>query len=285
MLRNVTALALIFALLITIAKFTAWIYSGSLTILSSMVDSLFDMAMSAVNAAAAHYSLKPADDDHRHGHGKAEAIASFAQGLLLGVLSIYLIWEGASRLINPHSITHHGYGMAAMIFSIVLTAILLAYQRWVITRTDSLIVKSDSLHYQTDIISNLSALLAIFLTGYFALPMLDSLFGIAIALYMLKGAFSIFRESVDHLMDKELSEPERDNIIGIAFSLPEVLNVNELKTRKSGGDLFIQLHLVLDGSISLAAAQDVSGRLESALLTAFPHSQVIIIPEAAGKSS
>src|SRR3546814_723576 len=182
------------AILLALSKAVAWWLSGSVSLLAGLTDSLLDGAASLLNLLAVHYSLRPADDDHRYGHGKAEALAGLGQAAFICVSAILVGVQGVDRLLNPQPLGAQGLGIAVMIFSLLMTAILLSYQHHVVKLTGSTAIRADSLHYRSDLLLNTSILLALVLAS-FGWERLDALFGIGIALYIFWSAITIVREA------------------------------------------------------------------------------------------
>jgi ferrous-iron efflux pump FieF len=250
--------------------------------LTSLVDSLLDGAASITTLVAVRHALVPADDEHRFGHGKAEALAGLAQGAFITGSVAFLLFESGQRLIEPHPVTHGAVGVAVMILSIVATFSLLLFQRFVVRRTGSIAVIADSLHYKTDLLTNIGVIAALLLAGDGKWAVVDPLVAIAIALYVLKGAFGIFREAFDHLMDREFPEELRARIREIVMRHPEARAMHDLRTRWSGNRPFIQFHLELDGAMPLLRAHRISDEIEQAIMRDFPGAEVMIHEDPEG---
>ena len=186
------------------------------------------------------------------------------------------------RFLNPQSIENGSLGIGASIFALVLTAGLVIYQRYVIRRTNSLAVSADSLHYVSDILLNVGVIVALVLSIYLNWILADVIFAILIAFFILFSAAKIFRKSYDQLMDKEFPDHERDLIKDTVLKHPDVLDVHDLRTRKSGYTNFIQFHLDLKNDISLYEAHEISDQVEAELLKIFPGSDVIIHQDPEG---
>jgi len=276
LLRRVTLASIIVAGVLIVVKVGAYILTGSVAILSSLIDSVLDTLASIVNWFAVRQSLVPADSDHRFGHGKAEPLAGLGQAAFIAGSSLLLLFEAVTRFVTPVPVTHGSIGIGVMVFSLVLTIALVAYQNSVIRRTRSLAVQADSLHYTGDVVLNLSVIASILLSTYVGWTAADPLFAIAIAAWIVRAAWGIARQSLDQLMDRELPDSDRDRIRDLCLAHAEVRGVHELRTRASGRDIFIQLHLVLDRDMSLAEAHRVSDGIQAELRAAFPGSDVII---------
>jgi ferrous-iron efflux pump FieF len=280
--RNATYAALAVALLLIVVKLAAWIGTGSVALLASLVDSLVDAAASAVNLFAVRHAATPADREHRFGHGKAEPLASLGQSAFLIGSAVLLLAETVRRLVSPGPVTNQPAGIAVMIFAIAVTIGLVAYQRHAVRRTRSLAISADELHYRSDIVLNVGVIATLILGHMFSSTLLDPLFGGAVGLWIIYGAVKIARLSLTQLMDRELPDDERARVRGIAESHPDVLAVHDIRTRIAGPTAFIQLHIEMDGAMNLLRAHEISDDVEARLRRAFPHAEIIIHEDPAG---
>lgn len=276
LMKRATNLAIAVALLLIAVKFAAGLYTGSVALLSSLMDSVLDLVASVVNAYAVRHALCPADTQHRFGHGKAEAIAGLAQGAIILGSAAFIMFEAAARLIEPRPIDHTEVGVYVMLFSIVMTGGLVFYQNSVVRRTNSIAVAADSLHYRGDLLINAAVIAGLLLAGFGGFVYADPLFAIAVALYLAWGAWSIWRTSTDVVMDRELPSASRGEIESIVLAHPEVLSMHDLRTRSSGNQSFLQFHIELGTEISLKAAHDISDAIEEQLEERFPGAEIII---------
>lgn len=276
LMKRATNLAIAVALLLIAVKFAAGLYTGSVALLSSLMDSVLDLVASVVNAYAVRHALRPADTQHRFGHGKAEAIAGLAQGAIILGSAAFIMFEAAARLIEPRPIDHTEVGVYVMLFSIVMTGGLVFYQNSVVRRTNSIAVAADSLHYRGDLLINAAVIAGLLLAGFGGFVYADPLFAIAVALYLAWGAWSIWRTSTDVVMDRELPSASRGEIESIVLAHPEVLSMHDLRTRSSGNQSFLQFHIELGTEISLKAAHDISDAIEEQLEERFPGAEIII---------
>jgi ferrous-iron efflux pump FieF len=257
------------------AKLLAWGMSGSVSLLATLIDSLLDAAASLINLIAVRHSLSPADDEHRFGHGKAEALAGLGQAAFIAGSAGFLLLESGRRLMNPDPVQAYGIGIGVMVFSIVATLALLRFQRHVILKTDSPAIKADALHYRTDLMVNASVIVALLLASQ-GWPGFDPLFALGIALYILWSAWGIVKQAFDHLMDRELPDADREKIMEISNSHTEVHGLHDLRSRRSGTATFIQLHLELDEDLKLFEAHRISDEVEKSLQDSFPSAEIII---------
>ena len=245
MKRATTASVAVAALMIAI-KLVAWILTDSVSLLSSLLDSVLDAAASILNLMAVRQAFVPADREHRFGHGKAEPLAGLGQAAFIGGSAVFLFVEAEHHLESPAIPANSGIGIAVMVAAIAITLGLVAYQRYVIRETGSVVVSADELHYRSDIILNASVILSLAISSATGWPYADPLFGIAIGLWIIYGAWQVARKALVQLMDQELPDAERARIRAIA-----------------------QAHRVAD-------------EVEAALLKAFPHSEVMIHQDPSG---
>lgn len=275
LMRQATVAALAVALSLVVAKAIAWWLSGSVSLLAGLTDSLLDSAASLLNLIAVHYALRPADDDHRYGHGKAEALAGLGQALFIGASAVLVCNHAIERLHNPQALGAPALGIAVMLLSLIATIALLLFQRHVVRLTGSTAIRADSLHYRSDLLLNSGILLALLLASY-GWQQLDAIFGIGIALYIFWSALSIVREVVSVLMDEALAPDVSERMHALACTVPGVLGAHDLRTRVSGSHWFVQLHLELPGELPLSAAHSLCDQVERAIQAEFPRAEVLV---------
>jgi ferrous-iron efflux pump FieF len=282
LMRWATYASVATALLLIAAKVFAYLVTDSVSLLSTLLDSLLDAAASLLNLVAVRQSLVPADREHRFGHGKAEPLAALGQSAFIAGSAVFLIVQAAGRLISPHALEHTEVGIAVMAVSLVVTLALVVFQRAVIRRTGSLAIKADSLHYASDLVVNISVVVALVLASAYGWRRADPIFGIGIALYILYTAWQITHHALDMLMDRELPDAERRRIRAIATANPGVLAVHDLRTRAAGRTIFVQLHLEVDGTLTLLQAHEIADAVEAEIQAAFPDAEIIIHEDPAG---
>lgn len=282
LMRTATNASVALAAILIGTKLVAWVLTDSVSLLASMMDSLMDIAASLINLVAVRHALTPADREHRFGHGKAEPLASLGQAAFIMGSGVFIVIQAVHRILHPAPLERTEVGIGVMVFAIIATAALVAYQRYVVARTGSTAIRADSLHYVTDVLVNGSVIVSLLLVTYLDWLYADPIFAIGIALYVLYSAWKIVREALRHLMDRELPDEERERIKAIVKAHPKVISMHELKTRRSGLQAFIQLHVEMDGGLSLTEAHDVSDEVEAAILAAFPNAEVIIHADPEG---
>lgn len=275
LVRSASTAAIIVAVILIVAKSLAWLMTGSAVLLASLLDSLIDAAASMVNLFALRWATKPADDEHRFGHGKAEGLTALIQGGFIAGSALLLCMHGVDRLLHPAPLQHLDVGLWCMALATVLTVALVLYQSWVIKQTDSTAIRADRLHYQSDVLMNLAIIASLALSWY-GWQSADGVFTLAISGYMLMSVISIIRDAMDHLMDKELSDEDREVVIDAVKQHSKALGMHDLRTRQSAGTKFIQLHLELDDRLTLAEAHSICDEVEELIQTRFDSVEVLI---------
>lgn len=282
LMRLAARAAVAVASILIVAKGGAWVVTGSVAVLTSLIDSGLDVLASLINLIAVRRALEPADAEHRFGHGKAEAVAGLGQGAFIAGSAAFVFYEALHRLISPEPLEQGAVGIAVMVLSIILTLALVLLQRRAIKASGSLAISADSLHYRGDLYMNLSVIAALVLATNFSIGWADPLFAVAIAGIVIKSAYDIFRQSLDQVMDREFPDADRDRIREIVLAHPKALAMHDLRTRWAGSQPFIQLHLVLDRHLTLLQAHEISDDIETRIRGAYPNAEVIIHEDPEG---
>jgi ferrous-iron efflux pump FieF len=267
--------------LVAIKSWAAW-QTGSSAMLASLGDTALDLVASLVTLAGVRVAMQPADDQHRFGHGKAEALAAMVQVMLISMSALAIGWNAVQRWITGALPTAPETGIAVSLAAMVVTFGLLAYQRRVIARTGSVAIQADHLHYQSDLLLNAAVIAALVLDSYAGLHGADPAFGIVIALWLLFGAWRTANHVVDQLMDREWSADRKLAFIDVVMQHPEARGIHDLRTRTSGTQDFVQFHLWVRPDMTVMEAHGVIDRIESELATSFPGLEILIHTDPEG---
>ncbi|HYE43693.1 MAG TPA: cation diffusion facilitator family transporter, partial [Caulobacteraceae bacterium] len=276
--RRITTYSVVVAALLIAMKTAAWLASGSVAVLSSLADSALDLVASLITFWAVRYAAVPPDAEHRFGHGKAEAVASLVQAALVFASAALVGREAVTRLLDPAPIQHEGWAVAVMAGSILLTGLLVAAQTRALRSTGSVAVAGDRAHYFADLTSNGAALLGVAGAAWLGVPVLDAVAGLFVAVWLVWGAIGVFREAVDHLLDRGLPPEARARIVELATADPAVKGVHQLRTRVSGPYIMVQMHADLDPTLTLEAAHEIMVGAENRILAEFPAADILIHP-------
>lgn len=283
LMRFATYASTAVAVVLVVAKLWAWLQTDSVSLLSSLIDSLLDMGASLITLYAVHHAVQPADREHRFGHGKAEALAGLGQAIFIAGSVVFLALEAGRRLLIPHPVEESDAGMIVILASLALTGILILFQRYVIQHTGSVAVSADALHYRSDLLLNGSVLAGLFLSGHFGWAWADPLFALVVAGIIARSAWQIVGKSFDVLMDRELPDEDRRRIRQIATDHAGVAAVHDIRTRSSGTQVFVQLHLEMDGDKPLREAHALGDKVMYAVQAAYPNAEVLVHQDPAGE--
>jgi len=276
LMRLATYASVAVALTLVVAKLFAWWVSDSLSMFSSLTDSLFDVATSAMNLIALRYALKPADDDHRFGHTAIEDIVGLAQFAFITASMGLIILQSAERLFNPVAITHEEIGIGVSALGMLLTAALVMFQGYVARKTGSLIIAADRMHYLGDVLFNLGVMAALALALYGGIYWADPVIAIIIAVAILVSTVEIGRRAFDNLMGREMPEAEKEKILTAIKNVAGVHGVHQLRTRYMGTKPVIQMHVDMESHLSFLEAHAITDNVEHALRTLWPQAEVIV---------
>ena len=274
--RSAALASLATALLLAVLKgWAAW-RTGSAAMLGSLADTALDLVASLATLVGVWVAAMPADEDHRFGHGKAEALAAMLQIILIVLSAGAIAFRAGLALVEGTRVEAATDGIWVSGIAIVATLALVAWQRHVIRRTGSLAIRTDSAHYQSDLALNLAVIAALAIDSRLGFAQADPLFGLAIAAWLLWGAWRASRAAVDNLMDREWPEEKRLRFIERAARHPELSRLHDLRTRTSGNRDFVQFHVDLPPAMTVAQAHAVIERVEADLCAAFPGIELLI---------
>ncbi|MCY4473233.1 MAG: cation diffusion facilitator family transporter [Kistimonas sp.] len=275
LLKRASRASLATATLLIVVKLIAWGLSGSISVLATFTDSILDAFVSIINLIAISIALKPADEDHHYGHGKAEQLASLAQCGFVGGSGLVLVLHAIDGLRHGSEVESSGAALITMLFSMACTLALVLYQARVVRLTGSLAIHTDSLHYRMDLLTN-AGVIAALLAAQRGWSFVDPLVGILIALYMILSILRVAWDAIQMLMDRALGEEKTALIEKQVLSERHIVGMHRLRTRMSGITPVIQLDLGLDGQLSLQEAHGIGKRVEKRLLEVIPDADITI---------
>ena len=276
-LKNIAACASVCtAIVLTLIKAGAAFVTGSLSVLSSMADSLADVISSAVTLVAVTYADKPLTCDHRYGYGKAEAVSALVQAAFISGSAFFILYDAIYRLHHPVILINTTVGILAMIVSLVLTFALIVLQKYIIRRIPSQAIEADNKHYMIDIIANFAVLLSLLIVQHLHWIWVDMAAAVAIAMYLMATAWKIACRALEEITDKEIDTPTKVAILKVVNEVPEVKGYHDFRSRLSGNRLFIEIHLEFDGQLSLYETHHLSDTVENKIIALYPHAQILI---------
>ncbi|MBQ1498035.1 MAG: cation diffusion facilitator family transporter [Sphingomonas sp.] len=263
------------AILLGALKAWAAIETGSVAVLASLADSVLDLFASLVTLGGVHWAAQPADENHRFGHGKAEALAALFQVVVIAISALAILMRAIERLQGGDVSASPEAGIAVSMVAILVTLALTRYQQHVIARTGSVAIGADRIHYTSDLLLNGAVIVALVLDAW-GMVGADPVFGIAIAFWLLFGAWRASEAAIDQLMDKEWPEEKRRAFVEVAARNPALKSLHDLRTRSSGAADFVQFHISMNPAMTIQQAHDVVEALEQELGAAFPGTEILI---------
>jgi len=261
--------------LVALKTWASW-GTGSVAMLGSLADTALDFIASLITFLGVRWAAMPADEEHRYGHGKAESLAALIQVTLITVSALGIAWRSLDRLRSGSPTEGLELGIGVSVVAMAATFGLLAYQRYVIRKTGSVAILTDHVHYQTDVLLNLSVIGALVLDQVLGWRLADPIFGFAIAAWLMYGAWGAASHSVDQLMDREWPDDEREAFLAAAAEYPELAGLHDLRTRTSGAHRFVQFHVWVPGDWTVREAHERMDAVEEKLQHRFPATEIII---------
>lgn len=276
MKNSAARLSIVVAVFLIALKATSGWLTGSLSVWASLLDSVLDLFASTLNFIAVRAASRPADEDHAYGHGKAESLTSLFQAIVIGASGVFIVWEAVHRIREPHQTRSELIGVGSMVIAIVTSAWLVRKLRHAAKETESPALSSDAIHYVTDIYINGGVLIALLLTAFTGWSVADPLISLVIALYIIKSAFGLAHESINVLMDRRLPVEVDAAVAEIVarYRTMGVRGFHDLRTRRSGSQKFIDLHLEIDRHKPFEEAHDLTVRVLRAIESEIPRSKV-----------
>lgn len=274
--KTVTLIASSTAFILAVVKLIVGILSGSVAVLASAIDSLLDVMISVFNFFALHQSEQPANKKFNYGYGKIQSLASLLEGTIIAISGAYILYEAINKFISKEHILELSQTIGVMIFSLIVTAMLVGFLHLMVKKSRNEVLQADLLHYKTDLFSNGAVLVSlgvIYLTGW---QSVDAILGIGVALYVMYGAWGVAKRGILNLLDRSVDEELLEKI-KLTLSKSPVSSYHGLKSRISGNTLFLEVHLVFDEDISLLDAHKISDEIEESLPKLEPRLDWVIL--------
>ncbi|MDX9966082.1 MAG: cation diffusion facilitator family transporter [Sulfuricurvum sp.] len=272
--KKATLVSTTVAFLLVTFKLTVGIISGSVAVLASAIDSLLDMVVSTFNYYALHNAEKQPDEYFNFGRRKLEPLAAVVEGTVISLSALFILYEAISKLVQGSPIEHLDLSIGVMVVSIVVTAVLVIFLHFVAKKTGNMVIEADALHYKTDLFSNAAVLISLALIHFTDYTFIDPLLGIGIAVYMIYSAFPLIREGILMLLDAALDADSVEKIHTLLRNQHDISGYHDLRTRRSGSEIYMSVHIVFSISTSLYDAHKVGDRVELALKKLFPDANV-----------
>ncbi len=270
------------AMLLVGLKVWAVISTGSAAMLGSLADTALDLVASLATLLGVWVASQPDDHNHRFGHGKAEALSAMFQVVLISISAIGLAFRSIQQFIGGAKVAEAESGVIVSAIALGATFALLAYQRHVIKRTNSLAISTDNVHYKSDLFLNVAVIAALLLDTYAGIRGADAVFAFGIALWLAWGAWGASQAAIEQLMDQEWPVEKRERFLEVVSQHPELRGLHDLRTRTSGNRDFVQFHVWVDGRMTVTEAHRVMDEIEDKLMAEFPGVEILIHPDPEG---
>jgi cation diffusion facilitator family transporter len=272
--RKATIVSMSVATILVIVKMTIGVMSGSIAVLASGIDSLLDLCISAFNFYALGHAQKEPDELFNYGRSKVESLAAVIEGTVISISALYVLYEAIQKIINHTATQHLDESIAIMVFSVVITGMLVLFLNYVAKKSNNMIIKADSIHYKTDLFSNGAVLLALGLISLTGFELIDPILGLGIAIYMFYSAIPIIKEGVLMLLDISMSPQEVAKIKQLLDNRDDITAYHFLNTRHAGSHVYISVDLVFNVTVTLYDAHLVGDKIELQLKKLFPEYKV-----------
>ncbi|MDO9207835.1 MAG: cation diffusion facilitator family transporter [Sulfuricurvum sp.] len=272
--KKATLISSTVAFILVAFKLTVGIFSGSVAVLASAIDSLLDMVVSTFNYFALHNSDKEPDEKFNFGRRKLEPLAAVIEGTIISLSALFILYEAVSKMVQNNPIEHLDLSIWVMAGSMVITAGLVVFLNLVAKKTGNMVIKADALHYKTDLFSNGAVIGSLIIISFTEYTLIDPIMGIGIAIYMIYSAYPIIHEGILMLLDAALDPESVTKITTLLDKESDINSYHDLLTRRSGSDIYISVHAVFSVSTSLFDAHLVGDKIELALKNCFPENTV-----------
>jgi cation diffusion facilitator family transporter len=269
---------------LVLMKFIVGTAIGSVSIISEAIHSSMDLIAALIAFFSVRKSAEPPDAEHEFGHGKFEDISGLIEALLIFIAAFLIIWEAgqkllgeSSELINPELLM---WGIAVMGISALVNWFVSNRLFKVGKQSESIALESDAWHLRTDVYTSLGVFIGLILIRLTGLTILDPLIAIGVAIVIMKAAYDLTRRSIADLIDHSIPAADQQRIQEIICDHASVYaGFHDLKTRRSGPEIFIEFHLVVPGDVTVVQVHDLSDHIESDLKVEFPRANITIHAE------
>ena len=285
--RFTTLVAIFVAIFLATIKTIVGILSGSLAILSSAIDSILDLLSSTINYFAIKKADAPADCTHSFGHHKFEILAAFIQSIIITFSGIAILISVYSKSKNKdYFIDISISAISVMVISIITTILLVIYLKRKAKEYNSLALEADSIHYTTDILSNFAILAALIVIKFTDLYIIDSIFAVITAIYVISSAIHLSIKAANDLVDKNISDEDYTILTSILKTYEDQgMHFSNLRTRSAGAKKFINMHIVMCGKLSLEDAHNIIDKVELNIKQSISNTDILIHPEPCDDSN
>jgi cation diffusion facilitator family transporter len=265
------------------AKFAVGIVTGSMSMISSAVDSLGDLFVSITNLFVVRVAGAAPDENHNYGHAKIEGLGAMFEGGFIFAAGAFIAYESVHKVMIGEESHDSSIGILVMLPVLAMTVSTVVYLRKVAKETGSLVVKSDALHYMTDVWVNVGVLVSLALVKLTGLPIIDSIVSMIISVYMIISSIGVVRAGFDVVMDKALDGETVKKVNGLLAACPKIESFHDFKTR-TGRIPHVDFHVVVPAETTARDVHDLFIELQTSIREIVgPATKVLMHAEPAGK--
>jgi len=267
--KQIALLAIFGGVIIFLLKLLAFFTSNSVALLSDAMESIINIVASIMMFTALIIAARPEDEKHKYGHQKAENISALVEGVLIIIAAVLIIEAALGRLFSPAAFDNINLGIIISLSATSLNGLLAVLMWRESKRSRSMALEGDAKHLFSDVMSSIGVVIGLFIASVTGLYILDPLIALVVAALLIKMGIDVFRKTSQDLMDSSCEEEEK-TIIAILEKSQGFMEYHELKTRRSGHKVFMEVHLCVDGDVSVSKAHDLTMRIEKELELAVP---------------
>ncbi len=273
--RHAAGLAVAGGIAVFLIKAVAFGISGSVALLSDALESIVNIAASVMMLVSVHIALKPADENHKYGHYKAENISCFIEGVLVLIAAALIFWEAAQRLLTPIEPSNLNYALIISLMATALNGLLALVLLRTSKKSGSIALEGDAKHLFSDVVSSAGVVFGLIIASVTGWMVLDPLIAMIVAILLVKMAYDILKKTAQELMDCNC--PEEEKIIeNVLSKIDGYIEYHDLKTRKTGNVIYAEFHLCVNGECTLAEAHHLTDIIEERLKQSIPNLSVMI---------
>ncbi len=278
-ITSVARMSIYSNILLMILKLAAGFFMGSISVLSEALHSGVDLMAAIIANYSVRKAGKPADDIHKFGHGKFENVSGTVEAILIFVAAIIIIYKAGEKILRPEEIELEfiGAGIIIMGVSSAVNLYVSGKIMKVAKRSESIALEADAYHLTTDVYTSIGVFIGLILIQVTKNPIFDPILAMVIALIILKASYDLTKRSVSGIMDVKLSDKEEEIIKSIISEhYSDYAEFHDLRSRMSGAERFVDLHLVVPRNQHVVDAHEFCDHLENDIKRWIPNLSILI---------
>lgn len=252
---------------------------GSISVISEAAHSGIDLIASIVAFFSIKKAVEPADREHPYGHGKYENISGFFEAMLIFFAAAMIIYEAVKKLFHPIEMVKLDWGIGAMLVSVIVNIVISRLLYKTSNKTGSIALEADAMHHNIDVLTSLSVMAGLAIIKFTHLVILDPIIAIAVAIMICKASIDLTKRSIKDLLDERLPDDEEKTIQVVLDSYPDVIGYHKLRTRRSGNQREIDIHINMEKNTSLEKVHELCNTIEHEINQALPGAIITIHAE------